>query len=204
MVTYPGLPVPRIAEHLSREASTSHYAEGTTFQIGRIEMIANTGTYVDAPFHRYEGGVDLAGLPLERLVDLEGICLKLCERRVIDADAFESVEVEGRAVLVRTDWSRHFGTPAYAQGHPHLTQAAAELLVERGAALVGIDSLNIDGTEGGERPVHGALLAAGIPIVEHMTALDELPAAGFRFFAVPARVRGMGSFPVCAFALLEL
>jgi kynurenine formamidase len=203
LVTYPGLPAPVIRDHLSRADSRQRYAPGTEFQIGRIEMVANTGTYVDAPSHRFEGGSDLAGLPLERLADLEGVLFRAQPGvRAIDAAALRALEVRGRAVLVATGWDRHFGTPAYAAGHPFLTRDAAEWLVEGGAALVGIDSLNIDDTADGTRPVHTALLRAGIPVVEHLAGLSALPAVGFRFFAVPPKVRGMGTFPVRAFALV--
>jgi kynurenine formamidase len=204
LVTYPGLPAPRIGEHLGRAASRAHYAPGTEFSIGRIEMVANTGTYLDAPHHRYEGGKDLAGLELASLADLEGLVLRAPRGvRALGAELFAGHELAGRAVLVDTGWSRHFGTPAYGQGHPHLTRAAAELLVRAGPRLVGIDSLNIDDISTGERPVHSLLLERDIRIVEHLTDLDRLPDQGFRFFAVPPRVRGLGSFPVRAFALLE-
>jgi kynurenine formamidase len=200
--TYPGLPAPIVGEHLSRAASRARYAEGTSFHIGRIEMVANTGTYLDSPFHRFEGAPDLADLPLERLADLPGVVIDAPEgTRAIGADRLPARELRGHAVLFRTGWSRHFGTPRYAEGHPFLTGAAADALVARGVALAGIDSLNIDDVAGGERPVHTALLRAGIPIVEHLTKLDALPRDGFRFFAVPVKVRGMGTFPVRAFAI---
>jgi kynurenine formamidase len=204
MITYPGLPGPVIRDHLSREASRGVYAEGVTFQIGAIEMVANTGTYVDAPFHRLEAGVDLAGLPLERIAGVEGTLVDVAGRaeRAIGPEAFEGVALGGRAVLVRTGWDVHWRTERYGSDHPFLTGAAAERLVAAGAALVGIDSLNIDDTDDGRRPVHTALLAAGIPVVEHLRGLDQLPLAGFRFSAVPAPVRGMGTFPVRAFAVI--
>lgn len=204
LVTYPGLPAPSISDHLSREASASRYAPGTTFQMGRIEMIANTGTYLDAPFHRFAGGEDLAGIGLERLAFLEGLLVHVPGGiRAIDALRLGRVSVKGRAVLVRTDWSRHFGMPAYGTGHPYLTADAAAFLIEGRAALVGIDSLNIDDTGDLTRPVHTGLLGAGIPIVEHLTNLSALPSSGFRFFATPPRVKGVGSFPVRAFAIVE-
>jgi len=200
-VTYPGLPAPRISDHLSREASRQHYSAGTTFQIARLEMVANTGTYLDAPAHRYEGKPDVAGLPLDGVANLEGIVLEISGRS-LPAEAVEG-SLRGRAVLIRTGWSRHFGTPAYGNGqHPFVTRAAAEALAAAGAAVVGIDSLNIDDTTDGTRPAHSVLLAAGIPIVEHLTALDQLPMNGFRFFAVPPKFVGMGTFPVRAFAIV--
>jgi kynurenine formamidase len=206
MITYPGLPGPSISIHLSYEASRSHYGPGTEFQIGRIEMVANTGTYVDAPAHRFAGRADLADLPLERLADLP-ICLVRPNLRgaggAIGPDAFAALEPGGCAVLVQTGWAVKWGSDAYLSDHPFLTAAAASLLAERGAALVGIDSLNIDDTGDDSRPAHTALLAAGIPIVEHLCGLDALPAAGGRFFAVPIMVRGLATFPVRAFAIVD-
>ena len=201
--TYRGLPPPVISDFLSREASRSHYAAGTEFHIGKIEMVANTSTYLDSPFHRHADGADLAALPLERLADLEVVVVRAPfeQGRAIDAPAFASVgDVRGRAVLVHTGFDRHWRTERYFTGNPFLTEAAASLLVERGAALVGIDSLNIDDTGDGRRPVHTRLLAAGIPIVEHLTNLAALPDQGFRFFAVPPKVKAFGTFPVRAFA----
>ena len=203
MVTYEGLPAPVIGEFLSRDASRGKYAEGTTFSIGRVEMVANTGTYVDAPFHRFEKGADVAGLPLEKLADLEGLVVDVSVAgRAVGAERFDGLEVTDRAVLVRTGWSRNWRTPAYFRDHPYLTRAAAETLVRGGAALVGIDSLNIDDTRDGARPAHTLLLDAGIPIVEHLTNLDALPGSGFRFHAVPAPFRGLGSYPVRAYAVV--
>ena len=204
MMTYPGLPGPIISDYLSREDSVSHYAEGTTFQIGKIEMVANTGTYIDAPFHRYSGATDLAGLEMASIANLEGIVFRAAQAmRSIDRDVFESDPVKGRAVLIQTGWDRHWRSDAYFENHPFLTRNAAEYLKASGAALVGIDSLNIDDTNDGSRPTHSILLKANIPIVEHMCHLDLLPDQGFRFFAVPAPVKGMGSFPVRAFALID-
>ncbi len=205
MVTYPGLPVPVISDWLSRDASQTRYAPGTTFQIGKIDLLANTGTYIDAPFHRYDGGRDVADYPLEAVANLEGIVVRATERagRALDPAAFRGRDVKGKAVLVHTGWDVHWRTERYGTGHPFLTRAAAEQLVAAGAALVGIDSLNIDDATDGARPAHSLLLAAGIPIVEHLCGLGELPDAGFRFYAVPPRVKGMGSFAVRAFAVLE-
>ncbi len=204
MTTYPGLPAPVIADHLSRADSAASYDPGTTFQIGRIEMVANTGTYVDAPFHRYAQGGDLADLELASLANLPAlVCRAAGEHRALGPELFERRDVSGCAVLVQTGWDRRWRTPAYCEGHPFLTRAAAELLRDRGAALAGIDSLNIDDTADGARPAHSVLLGAGIPVVEHLRGLDALPDDGFRFFAVPVKVRGMGSFPVRAFGLLD-
>lgn len=203
MVTYPGLPAPTLTEHLSREASQDRYAAGTTFQIARVDMVGNTGTYIDAPSHRYENGPDIGELQLSRLANVPGIVVDGGGgRRAFDKTIFRGLELRRRAVLIRTGWSSHFGTPAYGSGHPFLTSDAAAWLVESGAALVGIDSLNVDDIATGERPVHSLLLAANIPIVEHLTNLEALPSDGFRFFAVPPRFRGMGSFPVRAFAIV--
>jgi kynurenine formamidase len=204
METYRPLPGPVIEDHLTREASREHYAPGTEFHIGRITMVANTGTYLDAPFHRFADGKDVAALDLADLAELEGVVVRVTERaeRAIGAEAFASVEVRDRAVLVHTGWDRNWRTEAYFSGHPFLTDDAAEHLRDAGAALVGIDSLNVDDTDDGRRPVHTTLLAAGIPVVEHLTGLERLPLAGFRFSAVPAPVLGMGTFPVRAFATL--
>ena len=204
MVTYPGLPGPVIGDHLSRADSAAHYAAGTTFQIGRIELVSNTGTYVDAPFHRYQDGSDLADLDLASLAHLPAVVHRVpAGVRAVGPDRFAGLDVTGRAVLVHTGWDRHWRTPAYQQGHPFLTRAAAEAVRDRGAALVGIDSLNIDDTADGARPVHTVLLGAGIPVVEHLRGLDAVPDEGFRFYAVPVKLRGVGSFPVRAFGLLD-
>jgi kynurenine formamidase len=205
LVTYPGLPAPTIDEHLTREASREKYAPGTEFSIGRITMIANTGTYLDTPSHRFADGVDLSGLSLEQVVDLEGVLVDMTahESRAIGPDAFDGLEVAGRAVLVQTGWDRHWETEAYGSGHPFLTADAAEWLAAARPALVGIDSLNIDDGADGSRPAHTKLLAAGIPIVEHLTNLGELPSGGFRFTAAPPLVAGMGTWPVRAYATIE-
>lgn len=201
LVTCPGLPGPVVDEFLSREASRERYARGTEFQIGRIEPVGNTGTYVDAPSHRFGDGVDLAGLTLDSLADLPGVVVDIpAGARRIGPAALPQRALGGCAVLFRTGWSRYFGTPRYADGHPFASAELARELVRRAVALVGIDSLNLDDTEDGARPVHTALLAAQIPIVEHLANLEALPTSGFRFFAVPPKVRGLGSFPVRAFA----
>jgi kynurenine formamidase len=202
MITYKGLPAPVVCDFLSREQSRGIYAPGTEFQIGRIDMVANTGTYVDSPFHRYREGRDLSELPLERLAQLEAVVAHRAGR-AIGPEAFDGLEVRGKAVLVETGWDRHWRTDAYFEGHPFLTRAAAELLAEAGAALVGIDSYNIDDTEDWSRPVHSILLGAEIPICEHLCRLDSLPAGRVVFSAVPVKVRGFGTFPVRAYAAAE-
>jgi arylformamidase len=201
MITYPGLPSPIICDYLSREASRSRYADGVEFQIGKIEMVANTGTYLDAPFHRYAGGKDLSELELHSVADLEGVVIRVEQSasRGITPDALRGRDLAGKAVLLHTGWDRHWGSDRYLSGHPFLTREAAEHLLAAGAALVGIDSLNIDDIEDLSRPVHSALLGAEVPIVEHMCNLAALPERGFRFFAVPAKVVGFGSWPVRAF-----
>ena len=203
MVTYKGLPGPVVCDYWSREASAARYEDGATFQIERVEMVGNTGTYLDTPFHRFAHGHDLAALPLERVA---GVPLTVVRRPFeqglsIDADAFAGRPIRGRAVLVHTGWDAHWGTPTYLDEHPFLTEAAALYLVEHGAALVGVDSHNIDDTRAMRRPVHTALLGAGVPIVEHLTGLSELT-DGARFYAVPPRFEGVGTFPVRAFAEL--
>lgn len=200
LVTYPGLPAPVICDFLSREASRGKYAEGTEFQIGRIDMVANTGTYLDSPFHRYADGRDLSELRLDELANVDGVVVR-ASGRATGPEAFEGIEVEGKAVLVHTGWDAHWATERYSIESPYLTEAAARYLADAGATLVGIDSVNIDDTADMRRPVHTVLLGADIPIVEHMTGLDRLPASGFRFFAVPVKVKGFGTFPVRAFAI---
>ncbi|RFF27493.1 MULTISPECIES: cyclase family protein [unclassified Wenzhouxiangella] len=239
LVTYRGLPAPIMCDFLSREDSKEHYEDGTSFHIGRIDMVANTGTYVDSPFHRFADGKDLSELELESLAELPGLCVHLEAdlssrtpirhhrkeqqsvssrtpirdlpedgtelqevTRAIGPEAFEGLDVTGKAVLVHTGWANHWNTDAYFEGHPFLTREAAEWLRDHGAALVGIDSLNIDDIEDGERPVHTTLLGADIPIAEHLRGLEQLPESGFTFHAAPVKVRGMGTFPVRAYAVL--
>lgn len=204
MITYKGLPAPLICDHLSRIKSREIYAKGTEFQIGKIEMVSNTGTYIDVPFHRYEDGHDLSELALKRVSNIPGVVVRVtgAAERAIDWHHFVPVACRGHAVLVNTGWDRHWRTDQYFEGHPFLTEKAALYLRDQGALLVGIDSYNIDDTTGGTRPVHTVLLAAEIPIVEHMTGLSALPAEGFRFTAVPPKVKGMGTFPVRAHARL--
>jgi arylformamidase len=203
MITHPGIPGPTISTFLTHEASVARYAPGTTFEIGRIDLVANTGTYLDTPAHRFAGRADLAGLDLGTVVDLDGVVVDRRRQleRAIGPDAFAGVDVTGRAVLVATGWDRHWGTAAYLSDNPFLTEAAARYLVD-GDALIGIDSLNVDSLADPRRPAHTAILDAGIPLVEHLTGLERLPPDGFRFFAVPPRIRGMATFPVRAFALL--
>jgi kynurenine formamidase len=204
MITYKGLPAPIVCDYLSREASRKLYAPGTEFHIGKIEMVANTGTYLDSPFHRYADGKDLSELPLERLAGLEAVVVRWDRRgRAVGPSAFEGRPVRGKAVLIHTGWSAHWRTDRYFEGHPYLTRDAAESLKEAGAILVGIDSYNIDDTDDMARPVHSTLLGAEIPIVEHMRGLERMPEEGGRFFAVPVKVKGMGTFPVRAFGMAE-
>jgi arylformamidase len=205
MITYKGLPAPLICDHLSREQSRMIYAEGTEFHIGKIEMVANTGTYIDVPFHRYADGHDLSELSLRKVSDVPGVVVRVtgAQERAIDWQHFAPVTCRGHAVLVHTGWDRHWRTDRYFEGHSFLTERAALYLRDQGALLVGIDSLNIDDISGGSRPVHSILLAAEIPIVEHLTGLSALPESGFRFSAVPPKVKGMGTFPVRAHASLK-
>jgi arylformamidase len=205
MVTYKGLPGPAIRDHLSRVASRPRYAPGTEFHIGTIEMVGNTGTYLDSPFHRYADGKDLAALPLESLANLRCAVARVPGARgAIERLPVTEADVREGAVLVHTGWDRHWGTDDYADGHPYLTGALARWLVQAGAALVGIDSFNIDGVTTGERPVHSLLLAHDIPIVEHLCGLAAVPERGSRFFAVPVKVKAFGTFPVRAFVLTDV
>ena len=201
-VTYRGLPAPVVCDFLSREASQGLYSQGTSFQIGKIEMVANTGTYLDSPFHRFAHGRDISALELSGLADLQAVLVRVegAADRVVDRRVFVPFDLRGKAVLVHTGWARHWGTDRYFEGHPFLTGPAAEYLRDQGAALVGIDSLNIDDTADGARPVHTTLLGADIPIVEHLCHLERLPTSGFTFTATPVKVRGMGTFPVRAYA----
>ena len=205
-VTYKGLPAPVICDYLSRRDSRQRYAPGTAFHIGRIDMVANTGTYLDSPFHRFEDGTDISGLALEVLAGLEVLVVHAlgtgdAADRAIDRSAFAGIEPAGKAVLVHTGWSAHWGTERYFEGHPYLTGDAAAHLRRSGARLVGIDSLNIDSTATGARPVHTELLGHRVPVLEHVTNLEALPDAPLRLFAVPPKIRGMGTFPVRAFCM---
>ena len=204
MTTFKGLPGPHICDYWTREASAEKYDDGSSFQIGRIDMVANTGTYVDSPFHRYAKGKDLSELPLESLADLAGFVVRrpFEQGLAVDVAAFGEIDVRGRAVLVHTGWDRHWRTETYYADHPYLTAAAATWLAANGAAFVGIDSHNIDDTAQRARPVHTTLLGANIPIGEHLTNLGALPDSGFHFSAVPPKVKGMGTFPVRAYARL--
>ena len=205
LVTYPGLPAVQVCDYLGREQSRAHYAPGTEFHIASIEMVANTGTYIDCPFHRYADGADLSQVGPAEFADLDGIVVRAGHGHdgAIDASFFRDRELRGRAVLVETGWAVHWATPGYARGHPYLTENAAAYLRDCGVALVGIDSMNIDDTRGGARPVHSILLGAGILIVEHLCNLAALPDEGFAFSAVPPKFRGVGTFPVRALARLE-
>ena len=205
MVTYPGLPAPEISDHLTRAESVASYAPGVTFQIGRISMVGNTGTYLDSPFHRFAKGADLAAIPLEKVADLEGVLVRRATgaKRAIGRDELEGLEVAGKAVLLHTGSDAKFRTPGYREDAPFLDADATAWLVAQGAALVGIDAVNIDDIGDKARPAHSGLLGAGIPIVEHLRGLGDLPERGFRFTATPPRVRGFGTFPVRAFAIVS-
>jgi kynurenine formamidase len=205
MITHPGLPGPVICDYLSREASRGRYGPGVEFQIGRIEMVANTGTYIDSPFHRYRDGKDLAALGLGRLVDLPAVVVRAPAGggRVVQRSSFAGLALRGAAVLVHTGWDAHWRTPRYGIDNPHLTGEAAAFLVEEGVALVGIDAVNIDDLADGSRPVHSTLLGAEVPIVEHLTGLAAVPDRGARFSAVPPKLAGVGSWPVRAYVVVK-
>lgn len=205
LITYKGLPAPIICDYLSREASKKVYAEGTQFQIGKIEMVTNTGTYLDCPFHRYEHGKDLSEVGVERLADLEGIVIRADHKQTqaIDASFFRGKELRGRAVLVHTGWDQYWNTEQYFENHPYVTEDAAQYLLDCGVKLVGIDSVNIDDTRGKTRPVHSLLLQAEILIVEHLCNLRQVPDEGFTFSALPPKFKGAGTFPVRALAKLR-
>jgi arylformamidase len=204
MITYPGLPAPVITPYLTREASRAHYSPGTEFAIDELTLVGNTATYLDAPYHRYPDGADLSSIPLARTVDLPAVVVRVpgAEQRGIDVGALAALDVHGAAVLLHTGDDARFGTPAYADAPHFLTRAGAAWLAATGAALVGIDALNIDDTDDRDRPAHTLLLAAGIPVIEHLTGLEQVPPTGARFTAVPLRVEGLGTIPVRAFARL--
>jgi len=202
MITYKGLPAPVISDFLTREDSRSHYAEDTEFHIGKIDMVANTGTYIDSPFHRYARGKDLAGLELSAVANVDGLVIRSSDRAITE-QLLVGVDVKGKAMLFHTGWDQHWRTETYANGeHPFLTEGAATYLAKGGAVIVGIDSYNIDSTTDGKRRVHSVLLGHDIPVVEHLCGLGELPDSGFKFFAVPVKVRQFGTFPVRAFAIV--
>ncbi len=204
LITYKGLPAPVICDYLSREASRTHYEGGATFHIGKIEMIVNTGTYMDSPFHRFTDGIDILELALESIAEVEGVVFRADPtEKSIGPDLFSNVDVGGKAVLIHTGWSRYWRKEQYFEDNPFLTAEAAELLKSSGATMVGIDSLNIDDTATGHRPVHTILLGADIPIIEHMCNLESLPDSSFTFHAVPVKVKGVGTFPVRAYAVLK-
>jgi len=205
MITYAGLPAPVICDFLSREDSRKRFSSGTEFQIGKIEMVGNTGTYLDSPFHRYAEGKDLSQLELCSLANLDGLVVRATDiaGRSVNRVKLGDLDVSRKAVLVHTGWDAYWRTDQYFEGHPFLTADTARFLVDSGAALVGIDSYNIDDTADWSRPVHTTLLGADIPIVEHMCNLEQLPDTGFKFFAVPVKVKGFGTFPVRAFGVVE-
>ena len=203
LITFPGLPAPQIRPHLTRAQSRSRYEPGTEFQIDAITMVGNTGTYLDSPFHRYAEGLDLAALPLESCVELSAVLARTAGSgsRAVDVGALAALDVAGRAVLLHTGGDAAWGHADYATEAPYLSEAGARWLAERGARLVGIDSVNIDDIQGGgRRPAHSILLRAGIPVVEHLTGLSQLPPTGFRFTAAPIPLAGFGSFPTRAYA----
>ncbi|BAV05726.1 Kynurenine formamidase [Filimonas lacunae] len=202
LITYKGLPAPVICDYLSREKSKSLYAEGTEFQIGKIEMVSNTGTYIDCPFHRFEHGKDLSEIELEAFANLEAITIQAKGVTEVGIEYFTAKEIRNKAVLVHTGWAQHWNTEKYFENHPYVTAEAAEWLRDCGVKLVGIDSHNIDNTAGKSRPVHTTLLGAEILIAEHLCNLDKLPETGYLFNAVPPKVKGMGTFPVRAYAKL--
>lgn len=205
MPAYPGLTVPQFKTTLTHaeSASRSTYAPGTTFQIAAYELGGNTGTYIDAPFHRHPDGPDLAGLPLDKIADLPGLLVTVLREGPIGPEAFELLDVSGKAIVVRTDWAKRWHDPDYFRSGPFLTAEACQLLVQMQATLVGIDCANIDNMADPARPAHTILLGANIPIVEHLTGLEQLPAEGFRFFAVPPAIEGGTSFAVRAFAIVD-
>jgi arylformamidase len=204
LVTYKGLPAPIICDYLSRENSKQFYEEGTEFQIGKIEMVTNTGTYIDCPFHRFEDGKDLSQVNLDRFADLDAIVIRIPHSKTVEIteEHLKNYEIRNRAVLIQTGWDEHWNTEQYYENNPYLSEKAAEYLRDCSVKLVGIDSHNIDDTKGKRRPVHTTLLGAEILIVEHLCNLYLLPESGFTFSAIPPKFKGVGTFPVRAFAKL--
>ena len=202
LVTYKGLPAPVICDYLSRDAAKALYEEGTSFQIGKIEMVTNTGTYLDCPFHRFENGKDLSEVDLACFTDLDGIVIDVPfqESPAITAAHLQNYEIRNRAVLLHTGWDANWNTERYYENHPYLTKEGAEYLKSCDVRLVGIDSHNIDDTRGKSRPAHTILLGAEILIVEHLCNLSLVPKDGFLFSAIPPKFKGVGTFPVRAFA----
>jgi kynurenine formamidase len=206
METYPGLPVPQASIVMDYEASRERYAEKSEFFIASLHLCGNTGTYVDAPVHRYRGAADLASLPLDRLAHVPALLVDAHDAcragaRGVGPEVFDGLDVAGKAVLVRTDWSDRWGTRGYFEPNPFLTAEACARLAREGAALVGIDSLNIDDTADLARPAHTTLLGAGIPVCEHMTNLAAVPRDGSFLHAVPIPWVGGATFPVRAYVL---
>jgi arylformamidase len=205
MPTYPGLPEPEWSTFTSREASAQRLGTGVSFDIGALSIVANTGTYVDTPWHYHEGMADLATMPADRLVDVPIVVVAVPGGGPIGPEALgEPGRLSGAAVLLHTGWSKHWGSAEYtAEGRtPHLTAGAVLALLQARPALVGLDAHNVDDTRDPTRPAHHGLLRAGIPILEHLTGLDAVPETGARLTALPPPIRGLGSFPVRAVAVL--
>ena len=202
LITYKGLPAPIICDYLSREDSRTFYEAGTEFQIGKIEMVTNTGTYMDCPFHRYAHGKDFSMIGLEKFTDLDGLVIRVpyTDTLAVTKEHLQQYDIANKAVLIHTGWDVHWSTDQYFENHPFLTQEAAEFARDKGVLLVGIDSHNIDDTRVRSRPVHTTLLGAEILIVEHLCNLQALPDEGFTFSAIPPKFKGVGTFPVRAMA----
>ena len=182
MTTFKGFPGPHLCDYWTRDASAAHYDDGSSFQIGRIDMIANTGTYVDSPFHRYaDGGICPNSRSKARRSRRPRGPQALAAASRPTPPTSPGLRSRASAVLVHTGWDLYWRTEAYFDNHPFLTAAAANWLVEQGAAFVSIDSHHIDDTRTRSRPVHGTLLGASIPIGEHLTNLSAVPDTSFRF-----------------------
>ncbi len=203
MLTYPGVPGPEIRITTTRTASAARLTSGASFEIESLTLVGNTGTYVDAPYHYHADRADVAELPLERLVNVPIAVVRAVGRTAVTAaDLGDPGRLWGHAVLVHTGWARYWGTPRYHElDCPHVTADAVDVLAAANAALVGIDSLNIDDPRDPRRPAHHRLLGADIPIVEHLTNLGSVPDTGARLIALPPPVRAMASFPVRAVAV---
>ena len=200
MPVHPGLPPPVVGAVLDHEQSHERYQGKAEFFLGKVELPGNTGTCLDAPFHRYRDGEDLAEISLDRIAGIPAVVFDApAEHHPIDLHLMED-DLRGRALLVRTGWDGRWGSEAYWEPGPFFSDDGAEKLSRTGAVMVGVDFANVDDTADPSRPAHTTLLGAGIIIVEHLTGLDALPRSGFRFSAVPPRIVRGASFPVRAFA----
>lgn len=207
-VTYPGDPPALIELTLDRKLTSKLNGGGTTsgVEINTIKMVSTSGTYIDAPYHVFEDGKKIKDYPIEKLVNLPSIVVKIPENRnYFDVQDISGINVKGKAVLFFSGHDKFFMTPEYGKNAPYLTIELANILVEKGAIFVGIDSPLIDNMEKQSElgiPVHYKLLGADIPICEDLANLELLPTDGFTITALPAKV-ALESFPARVFATVS-